>query len=62
MPNLVERLTYPNGTPFSDEEWKMWYGHTSNKEKWIAEQEEIDQEQHEYDLDVAKTDQSFRYN
>ena len=54
-----------NGTPFTDEQWKQWYGHTSNKERWIAEQdalEEIDQEQHEYELDVEKTDRSFKYN
>lgn len=25
-------------------------------------EEEVDQQQHEYDLDVAKTDASFRYN
>lgn len=21
-----------NGTPFTDEDWKKWYGHKSNKE------------------------------
>jgi len=28
-----------NGTPFSDEDWKKWYAHKSNKEVWIEEQE-----------------------
>ncbi len=28
-----------NGTPYSDEVWKRWYGHKSNKERWIELQE-----------------------
>lgn len=28
-----------NGTPFSDKSWKAWYGHKSNKERWIENNE-----------------------
>ena len=28
-----------NGTPYSDEDWKKWYGHKSNKERTIEREE-----------------------
>ncbi len=28
-----------NGTPYTDEQWKAWLNHKSNKEIWIEEQE-----------------------
>lgn len=31
-----------NGTPFTDEDWKKWYRHKSNKERFIEEEEEDD--------------------
>ncbi len=47
-----------NGTPFTDEDWKMWYGHKSNKERFI-EEEEIDREQQEFEQSVEA---DKRYN
>lgn len=36
-------MIYKNGTPYSDEQWKAWYSHKSNKEAWIeAEEQAID--------------------
>lgn len=31
-----------NGTPYTEEQWKKWYAHKSNKEQWIEDQEKGD--------------------
>ena len=32
---MKQKKIYPNGTPYSDEQWKNWYTHKSNKELTI---------------------------
>ena len=42
-----------NNTPYTDEQWKKWYAHKSNKEAFI-EQEERDLETAIYDAEEAQ--------
>ena len=49
-----------NGTPFTDEQWKKWYGHKSNKERFMEQeefeaQEKADQDANQAMLDVIMT-------
>lgn len=37
------RVVTGNGTPFSDEAWKAWFGHKSNKERFIEAEENLEQ-------------------
>ena len=46
-----------NGTPFTDDLWSKWYGHKSNKEKTIEQeefeaQEKADREADDYLLEI----------
>lgn len=36
---MKQKKIYPNGTPYSDEQWKNWYAHNSNKELFIEKEE-----------------------
>jgi len=36
---MKQKKIYPNGTPYSDEQWKNWYTNKSNKELTIEEEE-----------------------
>jgi hypothetical protein len=40
-----------NGTPFTDEQWKAWYGHKSNKERFMEQQEFEAQERADREAD-----------
>lgn len=44
---MKQKKIYPNGTPYSDEQWKNWYAYKSNKELTIEEEEysKIDENQ-----------------
>lgn len=50
-------MTHKNGTPFSDEAWKKWYSHKSNKEAWIEEYEA----QLNADIDQAIEDRGHQH-
>lgn len=32
-----------NGTPYTDEQWKRWQNHKSNKDMWIEAQEDSEE-------------------
>lgn len=40
---LKKKVMHANGTPYSDENWKAWYAHRSNKEAFL-ERLETEQE------------------